>query len=136
MHWLLLSFLPGQILGQKKSTPHKSKTKLEKEKGSLADDDGHVHASDMAAEERMWLCVGTLIFLALPCVLQEVLPLNFFSKHSSVYAEIFHCLDAGQLVAFTPEYELLMQAVKDRITTVPLIEAGSSPITLPASFRT
>ena len=63
-------------------------------------------------------------FLSLGHVSQEMIPLNYKSKHLTVYRELHHILRGGRLLTWTPEFFQLWACLEDRLAVVALVSSG------------
>ena len=61
---------------------------------------------------------------ALGHVSQEMIPLNYKSKHLTVYRELHHILRGGRLLTWTPEFSQLWACLEDRLAVVALVSSG------------
>ncbi|CAE7231848.1 unnamed protein product [Symbiodinium sp. CCMP2592] len=55
---------------------------------------------------------------------EELQPLNYLARHGSLHKELWHLLDAGRLVSFSPEFNQLSAAMEQRLFTIALVRSS------------
>ncbi|CAE7257165.1 unnamed protein product [Symbiodinium sp. KB8] len=55
---------------------------------------------------------------------EELQPLNYLGRHGSLHKELWHLMDVGRLVTFSPEFNQLAAAMEQRLFTIALVRSS------------